>query len=62
MYVLILHRLIQTSKDEFRRQLKKVSVRLLLKKNGEEKEAISYNYGLVPTLIEIYSIVHYSVR
>jgi hypothetical protein len=60
-YVGILHRLIQTSKDGFRRQLKNASVRLLLKKNEEEKETTSHNYGFVP-LIEICSIVHYNVR
>jgi hypothetical protein len=54
--------LIETSKDGFRKQLKKASVRFLLKKNEEEKETTSHNYGFVPTLIEIGSIVHYNVR
>jgi hypothetical protein len=31
-------------------QLKKASVRNLLKKNEEEKEITSHNYGFVPTL------------
>jgi hypothetical protein len=54
--------LIPTSKDGFRSQLKKALGRPLLKKNEEEKETTSHNYGFVPTLIEICSIVHYNVR
>jgi hypothetical protein len=41
--------------------LKKASGRPLVKKNEEEKEITSHNYGFVQTLTEICSIFHYNV-
>jgi hypothetical protein len=54
--------LIRAPKGGFRIQLKKASFRPLLKKNEEQNETTSHNYGFVTTLAEICSNFHDNVK